>query len=677
MDNWSNTQIKQDKVNDLLKRTTFFFIFFLFIVLLPLGCSKLTWLVKNKPVSPSVVLAADKGNKSQIITKVGNIKVIAYRFQTLRPGFLEYVSLRFGGKAYSVEIRKGEEKPDESKEDLLASSKSINGKEKKWVGIKFNKRPFLSSEFKYWILVKQDKSKDRFKSKAFSFKIYTQRDINAISLDKKITINFFPVEGSDSYNIYRSNDSKKGWKKIASTSDLGYTDEGLINGKKYYYSVTAESGGVESKKSRAVSVIPTLKKIPSIQWKQPLYSNGYGEFPLLYKGDKFIGAGSNVYRFQADTGRLKKIYKLIDDKTSFTENFNVPGQGVITKINGEESLIWAAFFRYSTIDLKRRTSKTKISAIRLFDGKKIWSKTVRGSFMSEGLVADKGKVFMPTNNYGLYSFDSQNGRTKVITKIHSASVPIVDGNYIYIGSSRMQKNLSGLYKIDKRKGNFTLAEIGENVIAGFSSPILVNDSYIGKKIIFTSVSGRIFLIDFDKFNKQWSFVSHYGIKEGSINGAGAYHQGRFYIAISDSIFALDLTKNPKEKGFIIWEKAISNRGAPVYVSGAVTLTKNVLYGRGTRLTSIGRSTKDIVVFALNPEIGKELWLMTFKGKSGFICSNPWPYGGLLNLDRAWTPDMADPGYSDYALKVSENTEKIDLLEYRGNKYHHGYIDLNQ
>jgi len=80
--------------------------------------------------------------------------------------------------------------------------------------------------------------------------------------DGSITVSWKPVEEASKYKVYRSSEERTDWTGIAETTDTSYTDDGLINGRVYLYSVSAvSSDGLEGGRSESISAIPTIYSI--------------------------------------------------------------------------------------------------------------------------------------------------------------------------------------------------------------------------------------------------------------------------------------------------------------------------------------------------------------------------------------------------------------------------------
>ena len=71
-----------------------------------------------------------------------------------------------------------------------------------------------------------------------------------------VVLNWNAASGATSYNVKRSTTSGGPYTTVASPTSTGYTNTGLVNGKTYYYVVSAVNGGGQSANSSQVSVAP-------------------------------------------------------------------------------------------------------------------------------------------------------------------------------------------------------------------------------------------------------------------------------------------------------------------------------------------------------------------------------------------------------------------------------------
>ena len=69
--------------------------------------------------------------------------------------------------------------------------------------------------------------------------------LNATAGDAQVTLNWTPVAGARSYNVYRSTTSGSQGAKIGSSSTAQYVDTAVSNGSTYYYAVTADNAAGE------------------------------------------------------------------------------------------------------------------------------------------------------------------------------------------------------------------------------------------------------------------------------------------------------------------------------------------------------------------------------------------------------------------------------------------------
>ncbi|OQX84441.1 MAG: hypothetical protein B6D63_04665, partial [Candidatus Latescibacteria bacterium 4484_7] len=68
-----------------------------------------------------------------------------------------------------------------------------------------------------------------------------------------VTLTWYRAEDAAGYRLYRSDNPNDSQKMIAETTDTFYTDRGLVNGRTYYYSVSAiDAEGLEGKRSQTV-----------------------------------------------------------------------------------------------------------------------------------------------------------------------------------------------------------------------------------------------------------------------------------------------------------------------------------------------------------------------------------------------------------------------------------------
>ncbi|UOQ48676.1 pectinesterase family protein [Gracilibacillus caseinilyticus] len=80
----------------------------------------------------------------------------------------------------------------------------------------------------------------------------TPAELKAEAGNEEITLNWEAVEGATEYEVKRAENSGGPFEKVANVSDPSYTDQALLNGKPYYYIVTAKNGDTVSLTSQVV-----------------------------------------------------------------------------------------------------------------------------------------------------------------------------------------------------------------------------------------------------------------------------------------------------------------------------------------------------------------------------------------------------------------------------------------
>lgn len=79
------------------------------------------------------------------------------------------------------------------------------------------------------------------------FKLTPPKGLQGRMVGKSVALHWEPVGGAVLYNVYRSNESGKGFELAESIQDVRWTDSKVQDNKKYYYRVTAkDASGKES-----------------------------------------------------------------------------------------------------------------------------------------------------------------------------------------------------------------------------------------------------------------------------------------------------------------------------------------------------------------------------------------------------------------------------------------------
>ena len=100
--------------------------------------------------------------------------------------------------------------------------------------------------------------------KSAGISIRSPSKVIAIPGDGRITLKWTPVSNAQSYSIYMNKGpgaSKRNFDARKATQGNTYLWEELVNGKTYYFVVTAETGDSESKESSEISTRPEAKTV--------------------------------------------------------------------------------------------------------------------------------------------------------------------------------------------------------------------------------------------------------------------------------------------------------------------------------------------------------------------------------------------------------------------------------
>ncbi len=155
------------------------------------------------------------------------------------------------------------------------------------------------------------------KGKNLSIPLFTVLKPNG---SDEIELEWLPVSGAESYQIYRSKTENGGYEKIYETEDgeeISYADSDCKPGVTYYYKIRACSDEVKSKFSDVLSAY-TLKQGEITSTKSD------GTKRLIIKWEKVKNAiGYQLYRSESEGGKYKKIADLDSATFQYTdENIN-------------------------------------------------------------------------------------------------------------------------------------------------------------------------------------------------------------------------------------------------------------------------------------------------------------------------------------------------------------------
>ncbi|WP_259617901.1 cohesin domain-containing protein [Paenibacillus doosanensis] len=156
--------------------------------------------------------------------------------------------------------------------------------------------------------------------------------LTASSGDAQTRLTWNPLNGADSYNLYRGSSAEGPFTRIAEqVKQTEFTDVGLTNGTAYYYVATAVNSSGESDYSAPVKSVPQGAPLLSIQ---------LANIPAqLRVGDT---VSSVVYATYSETD-MRPVTDGVIFSSSDKNIADIDGKGTIRAISPGEAIITAAF----------------------------------------------------------------------------------------------------------------------------------------------------------------------------------------------------------------------------------------------------------------------------------------------------------------------------------------------
>jgi hypothetical protein len=87
-------------------------------------------------------------------------------------------------------------------------------------------------------------------------------NVQAVAGDRTVALSWDSAIGAESYRVYRSNTTGRGYVLVGATMKVNFTDTGLANNYTYYYTVTSVNASFESQMSDEVSATPAPGQSP-------------------------------------------------------------------------------------------------------------------------------------------------------------------------------------------------------------------------------------------------------------------------------------------------------------------------------------------------------------------------------------------------------------------------------
>lgn len=131
--------------------------------------------------------------------------------------------------------------------------------------------------------------------------------------DNQVIVSSNVVNGATSYEIYRSTNKTKNYKKINTVNMNSYLD--TINyGTTYYYKIIAKNSISKSKYSNIVSIKVMPAKVTNLK------SNDVNSTSIKIEYDKVNTTGYEIYRSTKSTSGFKKIKTITSNNTLYYNN---------------------------------------------------------------------------------------------------------------------------------------------------------------------------------------------------------------------------------------------------------------------------------------------------------------------------------------------------------------------
>lgn len=158
-------------------------------------------------------------------------------------------------------------------------------------------------------------------------------DVHAIAHTRKVTIEFAPAPNADGYRLYRGT-SVDDLVVVNDAITSGGEDTGLINGRTYYYAVSALSGIQESALSAIFSVVPDFSSSEyTIQYPSDYIQDStpsqYGSFVAIDGDYLAVGAPSQDDNNVAQTGVVYVFHRTEPNRWDSVYKISNPNLGLL------------------------------------------------------------------------------------------------------------------------------------------------------------------------------------------------------------------------------------------------------------------------------------------------------------------------------------------------------------
>ncbi|HME53434.1 MAG TPA: PQQ-binding-like beta-propeller repeat protein, partial [Candidatus Lokiarchaeia archaeon] len=393
---------------------------------------------------------------------------------------------------------------------------------------------------------------------------------------------------------------------------LDYTITGLINGRVYYFKVSALNVMGEGNRSAATA---------SAQWSALVWTYTTGNrvysSPVVVGGHVFVGSDDdNVYCLDATTGNY--IWSYATDGSIY---FSPAVTGSRVYVGSDDDNVYC---------------------LDATTGHYIWSYATGGNVESSPLVMG-GRLYVGSNDYKVYCLDAITGALiwNYTTGSYVESSPAIMNGRVYVGSDDYR-----LYCLNMTTGlqlwNYTAGSDFD-----WSSPIIA-----GGRVYSGCDDGNVYCLNATTGVKIWNYLT------GSwIESTPFFVGGRVYIGCGDgNVYCLDATT-----GAQVWNYTTGSwiESSPFIVGGRVYIgcgddnvyclnvtngMKILFYKTGNYIVSsptvvggqvyIGCGDDNVYCLSFNPAITQPLPTSYCAGTTGHAIS--WAISGPQNGTRSWT-----------------------------------------
>lgn len=153
-----------------------------------------------------------------------------------------------------------------------------------------------------------------------------------LTTDASVSLNWDPVDGADSYNIYKQADADSDFVKVDSVEANKFTDSEVELGLSYSYTISSvNSAGIESNKSPELNVSITDESVSTPDAPSNIKLNSTTENAVSFEWETVNDAVTYyIYRANAKDGTYKKI--ATSNEPKFTDKTIITNKNFYYKV---------------------------------------------------------------------------------------------------------------------------------------------------------------------------------------------------------------------------------------------------------------------------------------------------------------------------------------------------------